>query len=655
MQDVPKRHEPTNCPPQRLHEFSRRYSELLQTAGLTSSQGVPALLQELSKLLRGVFEFDFISYSLLDSSCDVMYQYVLDQEGLGLPEHPPKLATGSSAAGWVWSKQSSLELHDLAVEKRFISTLQPYRSRGIRSLVLVPLTSQHQRLGTIGFGKIQPQHFDDQTVRFLEQIAGLVALAINNLLTQQAVAGEEEQLRALTAVSIQLSERSAHAHRALRDERSRLETVLEINSALAATRLDMKHMFPAVSKSLSRALSHDTAVINLWDEEQQSYSVFAQGAVNASEFAPAGMVLPSEAAFTTRVLERFPEGTVVRRAELETAAARFAVVRKALQAGIVCWCTVPLRASDRLVGVLYLGSRSENAFTEKDMDLARQVAAAIAVFIENALTHEALQREKEGLEKLLEMSRALTPSLDPKKLLAEIASCTQSVFNHDHAHLAFYDRNAEVMRIAQLDPAGATGPPSPDSSSPVSQCPSGIAMLRGKVTCFGAAELEQTSSDFTKQLHASGVRTLCCFPLAARNGPIGALCLSSRRENAFAQSAIELMGKVAAQIAFALENSRAYAEIASLKDRLLKEKRYLEEEIRDALDFEDIIGQSPALAQVLNQVKNSCTQRCYRADSRRDRNGKGTGCACSPSPEQSRKRQFCEGKLRRHPHGIARE
>jgi len=337
-------------------------------------------------------------------------------------------------------------------------------------------------------------------------------------------------------------------------------------------------------------------------KSKQGYLVFAQGALNVSGFAPTGIVSPSEAAFTARVLEKFPEGTVIRRSELEAAAPRFDLVRKALDAGIVCWCTLPLRASNRLVGIFYLGSRSEDAFTDKDLELARQVAAALAVFIENALTHEALQREKQGLEKLLEMSRALTPSLEPKKLLAEIASCTRSVFNHDQAHLAFYDKSAEIMRIAQVDPPGASGCSSIDSS-PASQCPSGMAMLRGKVICFDVSQLKEASTDFTKQLLASGFRTLCCFPLATRNGPLGALCLSSRRENAFTQSLIELMEKVAGQIAVALENSRAYTEIASLKDRLLKEKRYLEEEIRDALDFEDIIGQSPALVKVLNQVK----------------------------------------------------
>ena len=603
MQDVPKRHEPVKYRRQRLYEFSRGFRALLHTAGHASPEGVPVLLQELSKLLHGFFEFNFISYSLADSSSNVMHQYILDEDGFGLPERPLELATDISAAGWVWCNQSPLALNDLATEERFVATLKPYRDKGVRSLILLPLTSQKQRLGAIGFGKLEAANYDDHTVHFLEQVAGLVALAISNVLTQQAVGVEEERLRALTAVSIQLSERSARAHRALQEERTRLETVLEINSALAATKLDLKQMFPAIAKSLARALAHDTAVINLWNEEQCNYLVFAKGSGEGFEFAPAGMVLPSESAFTTRVLERFPKGAVVRRAELEAAAPRFEVVRDALQSGIVCWCAVPMRSADRLVGVLYLGSRSEDAFSDRDLDLARQVAAALAVFMENAFTHEHLQREKEGLQKLLDITHTLTPSLDSKKLLAEVASCTRLVFNHEHAHLALYDTGSEVMRISPLEPGGANDAGSTSLSVPLAQCPPGIAMLQDKVMEFGAEELERNGSEFAKQLVIAGMRALCCFPLITRNGPVGALCLSSKRENAFPRSAIELMGQVAPQMAVALENSRAHAEITSLKDRLLKEKKYLEQEIRDALDFEDIIGQSRPLRKVLDQVK----------------------------------------------------
>jgi len=53
MQDVPKRHEPVKYRPQSLYEFSRGFSALLHATDHASTQGVPVLVQELSKLLHG--------------------------------------------------------------------------------------------------------------------------------------------------------------------------------------------------------------------------------------------------------------------------------------------------------------------------------------------------------------------------------------------------------------------------------------------------------------------------------------------------------------------------------------------------------------------------------------------------------------------------
>jgi len=60
---------------------------------------------------------------------------------------------------------------------------------------------------------------------------------------------------------------------------------------------------------------------------------------------------------------------------------------------------------------------------------------------------------------------------------------------------------------------------------------------------------------------------------------------------------------VAQQVAIALSNAIAYKDIADLKDRLAKEKVYLEDEIRSELNFSEIIGKSPALRNVLKQVE----------------------------------------------------
>ena len=44
-------------------------------------------------------------------------------------------------------------------------------------------------------------------------------------------------------------------------------------------------------------------------------------------------------------------------------------------------------------------------------------------------------------------------------------------------------------------------------------------------------------------------------------------------------------------------------EISELKDKLAQEKLYLEEEIRNEMNFENIVGNSPALKQVLELVE----------------------------------------------------
>jgi GAF domain-containing protein len=126
------------------------------------------------------------------------------------------------------------------------------------------------------------------------------------------------------------------------------------------------------------------------------------------------------------------------------------------------------------------------------------------------------------------------------------------------------------MRISPLDSSNINGFAAKETAIRVAECPSGNAMRQQKVLGFGSRELTKMGSDFTSQLLEAGVRTLCCFPLICRNNPIGALCIAGKKDNAFAAEAIELMSQVTPQLAAALDNSRAYSEIASLKDRLVK-------------------------------------------------------------------------------------
>jgi len=109
--------------------------------------------------------------------------------------------------------------------------------------------------------------------------------------------------------------------------------------------------------------------------------------------------------------------------------------------------------------------------------------------------------------------------------------------------------------------------------------------------------------DLHAHVQASGVKRICNAPLLAPHGLVGVLSLGRLTPAPFSADELDRVSQVAAQIAIALENAMAFDEIAALKEQLARENVYLKEEIRGSQQFEEIVGESKTLHQVLNQVR----------------------------------------------------
>jgi formate hydrogenlyase transcriptional activator len=100
-----------------------------------------------------------------------------------------------------------------------------------------------------------------------------------------------------------------------------------------------------------------------------------------------------------------------------------------------------------------------------------------------------------------------------------------------------------------------------------------------------------------------GMESACWVPLIHRGESIGALAVSSKKKGAFGAKDAEMLGEFANQVAMAVNNAVAFKQIAEVRDRLNQEKQYLEEEINLENRFEDIVGESTGLKQVLRQIE----------------------------------------------------
>lgn len=116
--------------------------------------------------------------------------------------------------------------------------------------------------------------------------------------------------------------------------------------------------------------------------------------------------------------------------------------------------------------------------------------------------------------------------------------------------------------------------------------------------------LDKESESSTERLLAEqGVRSICVAPLIVAGKSIGTLNLASNRPEEYSIADGELLQEVANQVALAVENMKAYEEIRSLHAKLEKENVYLREEIRSEHNFQEIVGGSAALREVLEQVE----------------------------------------------------
>jgi formate hydrogenlyase transcriptional activator len=101
------------------------------------------------------------------------------------------------------------------------------------------------------------------------------------------------------------------------------------------------------------------------------------------------------------------------------------------------------------------------------MRLLPRVAKLVAVAVENALTREALVREKERLHMLLEVNNTLVTNRDLQKLFPAISGFMRRMIRYDYASVAVYDEAAHSLSFYPLDSPLTTGLAGMDTTLPV--------------------------------------------------------------------------------------------------------------------------------------------------------------------------------------------
>jgi transcriptional regulator with GAF, ATPase, and Fis domain len=264
-------------------------------------------------------------------------------------------------------------------------------------------------------------------------------------------------------------------------------------------------------------------------------------------------------------------------------------VKRALELGIRSAVFIPLMTAKGPLGVLAVASCAEQAFLPADVDLLDRVATPVALALENALIHKDLRQEKQRLQVLADVAMILASDLNVVEAFPRVSAQIRRVLRHEFASLTLRDDVSGLLSRHAWDFPLSKGIHS-NAPVPLPHNPQGKVLEARAPMIFTRDEIAGFHTEVTTQLLQEGIKTLCCVPLISSQGAVGTLNLGSTRETAFTPEDFGPLTQIASQIAVALENARAYREIEDLKNRLVEEKLYLEDEIRAEFNFEEIVG-----------------------------------------------------------------
>ena len=349
-----------------------RYKRLLEvTKAIAAHRSLEELFQDLGKRLHTVIQFSYLSLLLHDAERNVMRLHTFDLARPGNLHVGMEFSMEESPSAWVWQRQEPLIVDDVAADTRSPRVMQLLKDHGVRSFCTLPLTTPRRKLGAFNLGSDEPNTYRLDDLGVARFVASQVAVAVENALNyQDAQTAQQQVVR----------------------ERDRLKLLLDVNNAVVSN-LALSELFQAIPTSVRAAMQCDAACLSLPDRENKNLTIFGLDFPSTKGFMKEEMVIP--------VAGSSP-GTAFRQKRAVTfgsAPTHLDPLALEINAGegFQSGCFLPLVRHDRTLGVLHLLDRRGDRFSEQDVEFLTQVAAQVAIALDNALEFREISESRERL------------------------------------------------------------------------------------------------------------------------------------------------------------------------------------------------------------------------------------------------------------------
>lgn len=387
-----------------------------------------------------------------------------------------------------------------------------FREHGVVSLLLAPLLHEDRLVAMLGVAYTDsPHRFSRPEIDLVRQFAQQTAVAIANADTFRRQRRRAEQMRSLA----------------------------EVSAALSST-LDLDKVLKLILDQLASLVAFDSAAIE--QLEDGSLVVIAESGANHA--GPTQMrINVRENALARRVLE---EKRPVILSDVQRNPDFIRIDRR-----VRSWIGAPLTAADEPIGLLVVDSYQPDRYNEEDGEVVAQFARQAALAMERARLFAAERAGRRQAALLLEMTRAVSASLDLDEVLTRAARDIAAAAGVVHCGVYLVDK-----RRSRLTLRGSAGrAPRAALARP--------ALLQSLRTLGEPLVLDPMTDGRVERSVAKPMNlvSLLAVPFIHREQLVGvALAAAYERPVQFESSQIQLAHGIARSAAVAIENAALYQE-----------------------------------------------------------------------------------------------
>jgi diguanylate cyclase (GGDEF)-like protein len=267
----------------------------------------------------------------------------------------------------------------------------------------------------------------------------------------------------------------------------------------------------------------------------------------------------------------------------------------------------PLVSRSHMVGILALCQKNTGQYSIDDTNLVESIASQVAIAMDKIYYQEELKKRERELTFINRLASVMTSSLNIQEIYTTFVDGLREIIDVDFAAITLID-GKELHFVATSTSAHVKPIWKVDQKIP----------LRGTATQWVASHkktmIEQDLSrdkmfTISKAYFKIGIRSIIYLPLITKDECIGSLVIGNRNPNAYMETQISLLEKLALQISTSVVNAKLYARTAE-KARIdeltgLYNRRHFEEIIQQEIDRHARYGSIFSLAFVdLDEFKN---------------------------------------------------